>query len=155
MKLFTIGFTQKSAEQFFTLLKNAGVKRVLDIRLNNKSQLAGFSKSEDLQYFLSALGGIGYRHVDEMAPTQPLLDKARKAKGTWEGFEKQFLALMKQRRIEKVVDAKELAEACLLCSEHEPDHCHRRLVAEYLQRTYPDLEIVHLGTTTTLSNRSN
>lgn len=144
MKLFTIGFTRKSAEEFFSLLQNAGVTRVLDIRLNNKSQLAGFSKSEDLEFFLRELGGIGYRHVTEMAPTQPLLDKARKAKGTWDGFEKQFLALMTQRRAEKSVDRKELADACLLCSEHEPDHCHRRLVAEYLQQAYPDIEIVHL-----------
>jgi uncharacterized protein (DUF488 family) len=144
MKLFTIGFTQKSAEQFFTLLANAGVKRVLDIRLNNKSQLAGFSKSEDLEYFLRKIGGIGYRHVVEMAPTQPLLDKARKAKGGWDGFEKQFLALAKQRKIEKAVTAKELAGACLLCSEHEPDHCHRRIVAEYLERTLGGIEIVHL-----------
>lgn len=144
MKLFTIGFTQKSAERFFTLLKDAGVKRVLDIRLNNRSQLAGFSKSEDLEYFLRAIGGIGYRHAVEMAPTQPLLDKARKAKGTWDGFEKQFVALMQQRRVENAVDREELADACLLCSEHEPDHCHRRLVAEYLQRAYSGLEIVHL-----------
>ncbi len=144
MKLFTIGFTQKSAEQFFALLQEAGVKRVLDIRLNNRSQLAGFSKSDDLEYFLRTIGGIGYRHVVEMAPTQPLLDKARKAKGTWDGFEKQFLALMKQRKVEKAVDALELADACLLCSEHEPDHCHRRLVAEYLQRAYSEVEIVHL-----------
>lgn len=144
MKLFTIGFTQKSAEEFFGLLQKAGVKRVLDIRLNNKSQLAGFSKSEDLEYFLKTIGGIGYRHVTEMAPTQPLLDKARKAKGGWDGFEKQFLALMKQRRIEKILDAKVLSDACLLCSEHEPDHCHRRLVAEYLQREIGGIEIVHL-----------
>jgi uncharacterized protein (DUF488 family) len=144
MNLFTIGFTQKSAEQFFTLLTNAGVKRVLDIRLNNKSQLAGFSKSEDLEYFLRTIGGIGYRHLVEMAPTQPLLDKARKAKGSWDGFEKQFRALMKERRIETLLDAKVLSDACLLCSEHEPEHCHRRLVAEYLQRAYSDVEIVHL-----------
>jgi uncharacterized protein (DUF488 family) len=144
MKLFTIGFTQKSAEQFFGLLQTAGVTRVLDIRLNNRSQLAGFSKSEDLQYFLKALGGIGYRHAVEMAPTQPLLDKARKGKGSWDSFEKAFLKLMEQRRVAKTVDRKELAGACLLCSEHEPDHCHRRLVAEHLQRAYPDIEIVHL-----------
>ena len=144
MKLFTIGFTQKSAEQFFTLLTNAGVKRVLDIRLNNKSQLAGFSKSEDLEYFLRTIGGIGYRHVAEMAPTQPLLDKARKGKGSWDSFEKSFLKLMEQRRVEKAVDRKELADACLLCSEHEPDHCHRRLVAEYLDRKLGGIEIVHL-----------
>ena len=144
MKLFTIGFTQKSAEQFFTLLRNAGVKRVLDIRLNNRSQLAGFSKSDDLAYFLKAIGGIGYRHVVELAPTQPLLDKARKGKGSWDSFEKSFLKLMEQRGAEKVVDRKELAEACLLCSEHEPDHCHRRLVAEYLERELGGIEVVHL-----------
>lgn len=144
MRLFTIGFTQKTAEEFFTLLQNAGVKRVLDIRLNNKSQLAGFSKSEDMEYFLRTIGGIGYRHVVEMAPTQLLLDKARQAKGTWDAFEKQFVTLMKQRRIERIVDRRELDGACLLCSEHEPDHCHRRIVAEYLQRVYPDIEIQHL-----------
>ena len=144
MKLFTIGFTQKSAEEFFTLLRNAGVKRVLDIRLNNKSQLAGFSKSEDLEFFLRELGGIGYRHVLEMAPTQPLLDKVRKGKGGWDSFEKQFLALMKQRKVEKVLDEKVLSDACLLCSEHEPDHCHRRLVAEYLQRELGGITIEHL-----------
>ena len=144
MKLFTIGFTQKSAEEFFTLLMKAGVKRVLDIRLNNKSQLAGFSKSEDLEFFLKAIGNIGYRHVVEMAPTQPLLDKARKGNGSWDGFEKQFLALMRQRKIEKLLDEKVLSGACLLCSEHEPEHCHRRLVAEYLQRSNPDIEIIHL-----------
>ena len=144
MKLFTIGFTQKSAERFFTLLKNAGVKRVLDIRLNNRSQLAGFSKSDDLAYFLAVIGGIGYRHVVELAPTQPLLDKARKGKGSWYSFEKSFLKLMEQRGAEKVVDRKELADACLLCSEHEPDHCHRRLVAEYLERELGGIEVVHL-----------
>jgi uncharacterized protein (DUF488 family) len=144
MTLFTIGFTQKSAKQFFTLLKTAGVQRVLDIRLNNKSQLAGFSKSEDLRYFLDTIGGIGYRHVTEMAPTQTLLDKARSAKSGWSAFEKQFLALIKQRRVEKSVAATELADACLLCSEHHPEHCHRRLVAEYLQRTFPGLEVSHL-----------
>ena len=144
MKLFTIGFTQKSAERFFTLLKSAGVKRVLDIRLNNKSQLAGFSKSDDLAYFLQIIGGIGYRHVVEMAPTQPLLDKARGGKGSWQSFEKSFLRLMEQRRVEKAVEPKELADACLLCSEHEPDRCHRRLVAEYLARSYSDIEIIHL-----------
>lgn len=144
MKLFTIGFTQKSAERFFTLLQNAGVKRVLDIRLNNRSQLAGFSKSDDLAYFLATIGAIGYRHVVELAPTQPLLDKARKGKSGWDSFEKSFLRLMEQRAAAKVVDRKELADACLLCSEHEPDHCHRRLVAEYLQRELGDLEIVHL-----------
>ena len=144
MKLFTIGFTQKSAAQFFTLLTNAGVKRVLDIRLNNKSQLAGFSKSDDLAYFLRTIGGIDYRHVVEMAPTQPLLDKARKARDGWDGFEKQFLALIRQRKVEKAVSARELADACLLCSEHEPDHCHRRLVAEYLADAHSGIEIVHL-----------
>ena len=144
MRLFTIGFTRKTAEEFFGLLQKSGVKRVLDIRLNNKSQLAGFSKSEDLEYFLRTIGRIGYRHVTEMAPTQPLLDKARKAKGSWDAFEKQFTTLMRERRIEKTVDRTELERACLLCSEHEPDHCHRRIVAEYLQRAYPDIEIVHL-----------
>lgn len=144
MTLYTIGFTRKTAEEFFGLLQKARVRRVLDIRLNNRSQLAGFSKSDDLEYFLRTIGGIGYRHVLEMAPTQSLLDRARKGKGNRAAFGKDFLKLMQQRRVESAVDRKELEAACLLCSEHEPDHCHRRIVAEYLQRSHPDIEIVHL-----------
>ncbi len=145
MKLFTIGFTQKSAEEFFTALRDAGVKRIIDVRLNNISQLAGFAKQKDLAYFAKAICGIDYVHVPELAPTQEILDTFKKKKGDWQVYEKQFLALMRQRQVEKTVPKNLLDHGCLLCSEHEPKHCHRRLVAEYLQQTWQDLEIHHLA----------
>jgi uncharacterized protein (DUF488 family) len=144
MRLFTIGFTQKSAEKFFTLLKRAGVDRVIDTRLNNRSQLAGFSKAEDLPYFLRTIGKIEYRHAPEMAPTQEMLDKYKKLKGSWTEYEAEFNRLIDARRLASLVTVSELENACLLCSEHEPKHCHRRLVAEYFHRHFPNIEIVHL-----------
>jgi len=145
MKLFTIGFTHKSAEDFFTRLERAGVKRILDIRLNNVSQLAGFAKRDDLRYFAKAIAGIDYTHVPELAPTEDIL-KAYRAdkKSVWPEFERQFKKLMMQRHIEKSISHSMLDHACLLCSEDKPDHCHRRLVAEYLAEHGPRIEIVHL-----------
>lgn len=144
MKIFTIGFTNKRAEKFFQALRDAGVKRVVDVRLNNVSQLAGFSKRDDLRYFLRAIGGIEYVHLLELAPTKRLLDAYKKDGGDWSVYEKEFLGLMEQRHIEKSA-AKELVDqSCLLCSEDKPHHCHRRLVAEYLQRRWPGLLIEHL-----------
>lgn len=145
MKLFTIGFTQKKAERFFTLLQHAGVRTVIDTRLNNRSQLAGFSKGEDLPFFLRAIGGIGYRHAPEMAPTQEMLDGYKKAKGSWTVYEREFLRLIEDRALASRVSLEDLDGACLLCSEHEADHCHRRLVAEYLRSHFPQIEIVHLA----------
>ena len=143
-KLFTIGFTQKSAREFFTALKNAGVKRVVDVRLNNNSQLAGFSKKEDLAWFLKEIGGIDYVHVPELAPTQDILDAYKKHKGDWNLYERQFVDLMARREIEKKIDPELLQQGCLLCSEHLPHHCHRRLVAEYLHAKWGGFETRHL-----------
>jgi uncharacterized protein (DUF488 family) len=143
-KLFTIGFTQKSAEQFFSLLQRAGVRRLIDTRLNNRSQLAGFSKADDLRYFLKAIGSIDYRHATEMAPTQDMLDRYKKLKGSWPEYEREFNSLIEGRNLAAHVRDEDLDHACLLCSEHEPDHCHRRLVAEYLRRHDPEIEIHHL-----------
>jgi len=144
MKIFTIGFTNKKAEAFFVKLRQAGVKRVVDVRLNNVSQLAGFSKKDDLKYFLQAIGGIDYFHLPELAPTKELLDAYKKDDGEWSVYERGFLDLMKRRRIETTV-AKELVDqGCLLCSEDKPHHCHRRLVAEYLQRHWTGVTIQHL-----------
>lgn len=145
MKLFTIGFTQKNAERFFALLQHAGVRRVIDTRLNNRSQLAGFTKGEDLRYFLQVIGAIGYRHALEMAPTQDMLDRYKKEKGAWSEYERDFVNLIKSRDLASRVSQEELDSACLLCSEHEPDHCHRRLVAEYLRTHFAEIEIVHLA----------
>ena len=139
MKIFTIGFTKKSAETFFTLLASAGVKRLVDVRLKNDSQLAGFSKKEDLRYFAKSICGIDYVHVPTLAPTADILDAYKKHKGDWGLYERQFLELMRSRRIEETVSPEMLEGGCLLCSEEKPDHCHRRLVAEYLKEKWGDL----------------
>ena len=143
-RLFTIGFTKKSAETFFTTLQQAGVKRVIDVRLNNNSQLAGFSKRNDLAYFLRSIAGIEYVHLVDLAPTQELLDRYRKADRDWPAYERDFLALIAGRRIEETTRPELLDGGCLLCSEDRPDHCHRRLVAEYLRDRWGGLEIEHL-----------
>lgn len=144
IQLFTIGFTKKDAAGFFGKMISAGVKRVVDVRLNNTSQLAGFAKRDDLIYFLKALGGIDYIHLPQLAPTQPMLDEYKKQKGDWAVYEKKFLELMAQREIEKTVPPEVLQEGCLLCSEHHPHHCHRRLVAEYLSAKWGNIQTQHL-----------
>jgi len=144
MKLFTIGFTKKTAEIFFGKLCDAGVKRVIDIRLNNVSQLAGFAKKDDLSYFLKTICAIEYVHVPELAPTQDILDGYKKHKGDWEVYEKKFMELMIKRAIENKLSRELFDNACLLCSEDKPHHCHRRLVAEYLQSKWGDIEITHI-----------
>ena len=144
MKLYTIGFTKKTAEEFFTRLTKAGVRRVADIRLNNTSQLAGFAKADDLKYFLKAIGKIDYIHLPVLAPTQDILDAFKKSKGKWEDYERQFTRLMDERKIEQAAPKELLDGACLLCSEDTPEHCHRRLVAERLRARWKDVEIIHL-----------
>ncbi|MGK7925109.1 MAG: DUF488 family protein [Spirulina sp.] len=142
--LFTIGFTKKSAREFFELLKRSGVKRIIDTRLNNVSQLAGFAKRKDLEYFLNVIGNIEYFHLLDLAPTKDILDAYKKQKGDWETYEKQFLTLMEEREIEKKVAPELLHESCLLCSEAQPHYCHRRLVAEYLNQKWGNVRIHHL-----------
>ncbi len=145
MKIFTIGFTKKSAETFFTRLRKAGVARLIDVRLNNVSQLAGFAKRDDLRYFTNAICGIEYVHLPLLAPTAAILDPYKKAKkGDWELYERQFSELIEERRIEQAVSRDLLAGGCLLCSEEKPHHCHRRLVAEYLRKKWGDVEIEHI-----------
>jgi len=144
MKIFTIGFTKTTAEAFFKHLQEAGVKKVIDVRLNNVSQLAGFAKKDDLRYFLKSIGGIEYVHLPELAPTKEIFDNIKKKKGQWTDFEKQFNDLMKTRRIEETIPRDSVDGACLLCSEAKPHNCHRRLVAEYLKEKWGDIDIVHL-----------
>lgn len=144
MKIYTIGFTKKSAEQFFTKLSKAGVKRIVDVRLNNVSQLAGFAKRDDLRYFASAICGVDYVHLPDLAPTQDILDAYKKQKGDWAAYEEKFLDLMRKRRIEETVPKSIIENGCLLCSEHKPHHCHRRLVAEYLRDKWGNVEIIHI-----------
>jgi len=146
MKIFTIGFTKKSAETFFTRLQQAGVKRLIDVRLNNVSQLAGFTKKDDLRFFSKAICGIDYLHLPELAPTANILDPYKKAKnGDWDLYESQFMELMRSRQIENKIARDVMESGCLLCSEEKPHHCHRRLVAEYLRERWGDMEIEHLA----------
>ena len=145
MKLLTIGFTKKSAESFFETLRKSGAKRVVDVRLNNVSQLAGFAKKQDLAYFLQKICGMEYVHLPLLAPTQEMLDEYKKQRGSWDAYEQRFLELMKERRIEEKLSHEVLADGCLLCSEDKPHHCHRRLVAEYLKRHWGNVDIQHLS----------
>jgi len=144
MKIFTIGFTKKSARTFFTKLRESGAQQVVDVRLNNVSQLAGFAKKDDLQFFLREICHMGYVHLPILAPTAEMLDTYKKKKGEWSAYERDFLALMKSRDIENNITREQIADGCLLCSEEKPHHCHRRLVAEYLREKWTDLEIVHI-----------
>jgi uncharacterized protein (DUF488 family) len=144
INLFTIGFTQKTAQKFFDDLQKAGVKRVIDTRLNNVSQLAGFSKKADLEYFLKVIGGIEYVHVLDLAPTQDILDEYKKKKVDWTIYEQKFRQLISSRRIETKVSPDVINNACLLCSEAKPHNCHRRLVAEYLKEKWGNVNICHL-----------
>ena len=136
---------EKSASRFFELLRGSDAKRLIDVRLNNVSQLAGFAKRDDLEYFLNKICRMKYVHLPELAPTKEMLDSYRKGHHDWQTYESEFLALMDQRRIGKRGIKRTVSNGCLLCSEDTPDRCHRRLVAEYLQRSWGDLEIVHLG----------
>lgn len=144
MKIFTIGFTKKSAEVFFTRLKNAEVRRLVDVRLNNVSQLAGFTKKNDLRYFTEAICRIKYLHLPQLAPTSEILDSYKKRGGEWPLYERQFLDLMRARKIEETITRETFDGACLLCSEEKPEHCHRRLVAEYLKEKWGDVQIEHI-----------
>lgn len=143
MKLFTIGFTKTTARHFFERLKKAGAKSLVDVRLNNVSQLAGFAKRDDLKFFTESLCGIEYRHLPSLAPTKEILDEYKKRGGEWDSYARKFIDLMEQRHIENISKT-QLDGACLLCSEDKPHHCHRRLVAEYLKEKWNDVEIKHL-----------
>ena len=144
MRICTIGFTNKGAEEFFARLRKAGVKRVVDVRLNNTGQLAGFSKRDDLKFFTKEILDAEYIHLPLLAPTQEILDQYKKEKSGWELYERKFLDLMKERQVEKNIRQEVLEDACLLCSEDKPHQCHRRLVAEYLRVRWGDMQIDHL-----------
>lgn len=146
MKIFTIGFTKKSAETFYETLNASGTKRIVDVRLRPNSQLSGFAKGSDQGYLLKKICGIDYIHVPELTPEPEMFDEYKKSKApdAWSIYEAQFLDLMDQRRIEETLPEEVFEDGCLLCSEHEAHHCHRRLVAEYLQDRWGGVEITHL-----------
>lgn len=143
--LFTIGFTRSSAEHFFNRLVGAGVRKVIDVRVHNTSQLAGFAKSRDLAWLLRELSGIGYEHVPALAPTTEMLKSYRAVKGSWETYAQQFYRLMAERQIDRMFQPEAFAGVCLLCSEPTPHQCHRRLVCEYLNEKWNNaLTVRHL-----------
>ena len=146
MTLYTIGFTQKSARQFFELIKAHRIDVLVDIRLNNKSQLAGFTKGDDLRYFLDVICHCRYRHCVEFAPTKEILDSYKKKQTDWDGYVRQFIPLMEKRRsVEKFFrDFSEYGSVCLLCSEPTPERCHRRLLAEMIADKHPEISIKHI-----------
>ena len=145
MEVFTAGFTQKSAAEFFGTLQRAGIRRLVDVRLNNVSQLAGFTKRDDLAYFLRAICQADYHHELLLAPSPELFDAYRKQHGPWDVFERGFLGLMAERQVEQRLDRALFAgPTVLLCSEPTAEHCHRRLAVEYLARHWGDIEPVHL-----------
>ena len=145
MTLYTIGFTQKSAEAFFDTLERAAVRKVIDVRLNNTSQLAGFTKARDLGFFLRRLTDIDYIHVPDLAPTRELLDDWKKGRCGWDEYERRFVVLLERRSVADTLGSEDVKNACLLCSEPTADGCHRRLVAEYLNRQWGgELPVVHL-----------
>ncbi len=145
-KIFTIGFTRMTAEEFFTTLEDNGVKKVIDVRLFNKSQLLGFSKYPDIEYFLRKILDVEYFHDRKFAPSEMLLDSYKKKYIDWEGYEEAFAALMNVRDIDVYIADNYANEEnyCLLCTEVSPDNCHRRLVAEKIREVLEDIEIIHL-----------
>ncbi len=145
MQLYTIGFTQKTAEEFFSLLKKAGVERLVDIRLHPDSQLSGFAKRADLRYFLKHLIGCEYEYEASLAPSEELL-KAYRTTKDWDAYETGYRQLLKERDLPQALEraAFEERKCCLLCSEAEASHCHRRVAAEEMQRHWKDVEIIHL-----------
>ncbi|HLJ61303.1 MAG TPA: DUF488 domain-containing protein [bacterium] len=141
----TIGFTRTTAEHFFERLLNAGVQKVMDVRLHNTSQLAGFAKAGDLEYFLRKIGNVRYTHEPLLAPTDEIMKTYKQQKGDWSAYRARFFALMRARRVEDQIRPEMLEGACLLCSEATPEHCHRRLVCEYLnEKWHGILSVTHL-----------
>jgi uncharacterized protein (DUF488 family) len=145
MDIYTIGFARKPAADFFGALRRAGIEQLVDVRLHNTSQLAGFTKRDDLAFFLDAISGASYLHEPLLAPTQEMLDRYRKHGGSWSEYERAFLGLLTERRIEEAIDRSLFdRRTVLLCSESTPEHCHRRLVVEYLAEHWGGVTAVHL-----------
>lgn len=144
--LYTIGFTKKNAKKFFGLLMNVGIKKLIDIRINNSSQLAGFAKGADLEFFMKEICNAEYVHITDLAPTKELLKDYQDKVIDWTGYTIIFNKLMQSRRIAERYRVEDLDQCCFLCTEDTPEKCHRRLVAEYIKNHNPDKEIriIHL-----------
>ena len=145
MEIFTCGFTQKSARQFFESLHQASIRRLIDVRLKNVSQLAGFAKKGDLAYFLDVICQVEYLHEPLLAPTEEMFDEYKKNKGSWQIYQERFLGLLAERRVEERIDRHLfMLPTVLLCSEATPEHCHRRLIIDYLADKWGDVTPIHL-----------
>lgn len=144
MNIYSIGFTQKSAEKFFKLISENNIQTLIDVRLNNTSQLSGFAKRDDLKYFLKELCNCEYIHIPDLAPTKEILKPYQDKKIAWQSYEEKFLDLMAKRNIEKYLKESFFYQGCLLCSEHLPHQCHRRLVLEYLKQYNNSIQANHL-----------
>jgi uncharacterized protein (DUF488 family) len=146
MNIYTIGFTKRTAKQFFTPIKEQGIQLLIDIRLNNASQLAGFSKGKDIDYFLKEICGCDYDHNSLLAPAKEILDAYKKNLIDWNQYEERFVPLIEKRGVIPSFAEKytHYDKVCLLCSEPEPSHCHRRLIAEMLLRENPSWTLEHI-----------
>jgi uncharacterized protein (DUF488 family) len=145
MNIYTIGFTKKNAQTFFNFIKSENISTLIDVRLNNVSQLAGFAKRDDLKFFLNEICATDYLHIPDLAPTKEILNAYKKGDMTWQFYEDEFLELMAKRNVERMVQPGWIKDSCLLCSENEPHYCHRRLVVEYLNdSTDLNLKVKHL-----------
>lgn len=145
IKLYTIGFTKKSAEYFFNLLRNNGVKRLVDVRISNSSQLAGFAKGKDLEFFVKEICHIPYQHIVDFAPSKDLLDRWHNEKVTWDEYEKIYIKMLQDREIIRKFGVTTFDGACFLCSEDTPEQCHRRLLVEFMKKNCTEkVEIIHL-----------
>jgi uncharacterized protein (DUF488 family) len=145
VEIYSIGFTKRSAEEFFGALEAAGIQRLMDVRLNSRSQLAGFTKGADLAFFLKRILGTSYVQEPSLAPTQEMLSAYRRQEIAWSVYETEYLRLIETRDVERHLDRASFeVRTVLLCSEREPTRCHRRLAAEYLAARWDDMEIRHL-----------
>ncbi len=144
MRVYTIGFTKKTARDFFDTLRRNGIKQVVDVRINNVSQLAGFAKRDDLKYFLVELCGADYYHFEFLAPTKKMRDEYVQSKN-WDVYAREYTGLLAGRNVLDELDRAFFhKETCFLCSEASPDKCHRSLLTQYLQEHWEDVEVVHL-----------
>ncbi|WP_245809572.1 DUF488 family protein [Desulfamplus magnetovallimortis] len=145
IKIYTIGYTKKLAKIFFNLIRNENISTLIDVRLNNTSQLSAFAKKDDLEFFLHELCAVKYLHIPQLAPTQDILKGYKSKSITWKGYQSKYLDLLSKRNIDEIINSEILDQSCFLCSEHEPDNCHRRLAVEYLVEYFDiNAEIKHL-----------
>ena len=140
-----MGLQGNRLRTFTYFLKSAGVEKIIDTRLNPASQLAGFAKGQDLKFIADKIAGIIYEHNSDFTPTKDLLFRYRGKQITWQQYKQAYLDLLDVRKVAQKIDTFTLKNSCLLCSEHSPEKCDRRLLAEYLKRVRNEIKIIHLS----------